>query len=498
MRCRRIVRGKYDELGSGNPSAGRSRCIDGDLTEFVPIADRDLFVGALHLQAGASNDLRILDEWYNRKGGGMTNTELLERRYKYLGTHSPLFYENPLHIVRGEGVWLWDADGNKYLDAYNNVPHVGHCHPRVVAALSTQADTLNTHTRYLHENVVDYVARLTGTFDESLGVAIIACTGSEAVEIALRMARLHTGGEGIIVSNDTYHGNTAAVFELATTFQPAGAQLAPRIRSISPPDSFRALNGLSGEALGDAYANEVQAAIDSFHAAGIKLAGMIVCPAFANEGLLDVPEGYMAKAMAMVRTAGGLYIADEVQAGFGRTGNHMWGYQWFDGVVPDIVTLGKPMGNGHPISGVIARADLIDEFGASGMYFNTFGGNPVSCAVAMAVLQVLEEEELLQNAVDVGAYVGDGLRALQDKYDVIGDVRQKGMFFAVDMVRDRETLEPADTEATQVVEGMLARGILMSRIGRRACILKMRPPMPFNRENADRLLSTLDECFAYL
>jgi 4-aminobutyrate aminotransferase-like enzyme len=312
------------------------------------------------------------------------------------------------------------------------------------------------------------------------------------------MARLHTGGEGIIVSNDTYHGNTAAVWELATTFQPADATLAPRIRSIAPPDSYRALHGLEGDALADAYADEVQAAIDSFSAAGIKLAGIIVCPAFANEGLLDVPHGYMARAMAKVRAAGGLFIADEVQAGFGRTGHHMWGYQWFDGVVPDIVTLGKPMGNGHPISAVIARPDLIDEFGSSGMYFNTFGGNPVSCAVALAVLDVLEEEQLMQNAVTVGGYVGDGLRQLQEKYDVIGDVRQKGMFFAVEMVKDRDTREPADAEAKRIVESMLARGILMSRIGRRGCILKMRPPMPFNRENADQLLSTLDDCFATL
>jgi 4-aminobutyrate aminotransferase-like enzyme len=428
----------------------------------------------------------------------VANTELLERRYRYLGRHSPLFYENPLHIVRGEGVWLWDADGNRYLDAYNNVPHVGHCHPRVVEALKSQASTLNTHTRYLHDNIVDYVERLTGTFDESLAMAMIACTGSEANEIALRMARQHTGGEGIIVSNDTYHGNTAAVFELATTFQAADAPLAPRIRSIPPPDSYRALHNLDGEALADAYTDEVQAAIDSFDEAGIKLAGIILCPEFANEGLLDVPEGYMHKAISKVRAAGGLFIADEVQGGFGRTGNHMWGHQWFEGLVPDIVTLGKPMGNGHPISGVVARADLIDEFGASGMYFNTFGGNPVSCAVAMAVLQVLEEEELLQNAVSVGGYVGNGLRELQKKYDLIGDVRQKGMFFAVDMTRDHETREPADTEAKQIVEGMLARNILMSRIGRRGCILKMRPPMPFDRDHADLLLSTLDDCFAAL
>lgn len=427
----------------------------------------------------------------------MTESSLLERRYAILGKHSPLFYDEPLHLVRGEGVWIYDVDGNRYLDAYNNVPHVGHCHPYVVEALSNQAATLNTHTRYLHENIVRYAERVVATFDDSLSMMMLACTGSEANEIAIRMARGHTGGMGLICSSDTYHGNTASVFELGTTFNPETFSPAENVRTVPPPDSYRALNGLEGEVLADAYTAEVQKAIDSFTEAGIKLAAVLFCPAFTNEGLINVPKGFMEKAIKKVRDAGGLYIADEVQAGFGRTGHHWWAHQW-DTVVPDIVTLGKPIGNGHPMSGVVARADLIDEFGASGMYFNTFGGNPVSCAVGNAVLDVLENENLMQNAIDVGDYVLAGLEKLKDKHDVIGDVRNKGMFFAVDMVKDRATKEHAGDEAKRLVEFMLENKILISRIGREGSILKMRPPMPFAREHADILLTTLDKAFAAL
>jgi 4-aminobutyrate aminotransferase-like enzyme len=427
----------------------------------------------------------------------MTNQSLLERRYAVLGKHSPLFYDSPLHLVRGEGVWVYDIDGNRYLDAYNNVPHVGHCHPHVVEALSKQAATLNTHTRYLHENIVRYAERMVNTFDDSLSMMMLACTGSEANEVAIRMARQHTSGMGLICTNDTYHGNTASVFELGTTFKDSTFEPAKHVRANPPPDSYRGINGLEGEALADAYANEVQKAIDSFSEQGIKLAAAVFCPAFANEGMLNIPTGFMQKAIKKVRDAGGLYIADEVQAGFGRTGHHMWAHQW-DTVIPDIVTMGKPMGNGHPMSGVVARGDLIDEFGASGMYFNTFGGNPVSCAVGNAVLDVLENENLLQNAIDVGDYVLQGLKKLQDKHDVMGDVRNKGMFFAVDMVTDRQTKDPAGQQAKQIVEFMLENKILMSRIGRSGSILKMRPPMPFAKDHADLLLSTLDEAFQSL
>jgi 4-aminobutyrate aminotransferase-like enzyme len=271
------------------------------------------------------------------------------------------------------------------------------------------------------------------------------------------------------------------------------AKATRRVRSFPIPDSYNGPQGIAPDALADHYADAVKNAIDAFAADGIKFAGLLICPDFANEGLVNVPEGFLGKALAHVRAAGGLFIADEVQGGFGRTGRHWWSHQWY-GEVPDIVTMGKPMGNGHPISGVVARADLVDEFGEWAMYFNTFAGNPVSCAAALAVLDVLEQERLLENAVDTGAYVAAGLRKLQDRHSLIGDVRDKGLFFGVELVLDRASKAPATQETTRVVNAMRQNGVLISRIGRHDNILKMRPPMPFNREHADLLLSTLGDC----
>jgi 4-aminobutyrate aminotransferase-like enzyme len=421
----------------------------------------------------------------------MTNVqELVERRERLLGPGNPLFYDDPVHLVRGEGVWLHDADGNRFLDCYNNVPCVGHCHPRVVEALCAQAGTLNTHTRYLHENILDYAENLLAKFDDSLDRVAIGCTGSEANDLALRIARVNTGGEGFICTNATYHGNTTAVAQLSSIFEPIGGY-GDNIRTVSWPDSYRALNGLEGEALADAYADEVRVAINALQENGAGFAGMIVCPIFANEGLPEIPAGYMEKAIGYVRAAGGVYIADEVQAGFGRTGR-WWGHE-DSGVVPDIVTLGKPMGAGHPISGVVARGELLDNYRRHEMYFNTFGGNPVSCAVAMAVVDVIDDERLIENAAAVGSYVLDVFRELQSRHEMIGDVRGNGLFFGIDLVSDRETKEPAADKAQAIVNGMRHKGILMSRIGEHDNVLKLRPPLCFSKENADLLVSTLDE-----
>lgn len=421
------------------------------------------------------------------------NHTLLQRRYQTMGHSSPLFYNQPLHLVRGEGVWLFDNEGQRYLDVYNNVPHVGHCNPRVVEALHRQASTLNTHTRYLNENVVQYIERLTATFDEGLSMAMLTCTGSEANELALRMARHCTGGEGVIVTEAAYHGNTSAVAEIGTGFMPE-AKNSNRVKVFSIPDSYRGLEGVSQDNLADAYAVQVQQAIDEFEAEGIKLAGMLVCPDFANEGLLNVPKGFMEKATAMVRQAGGVLIADEVQAGFGRSGHHFWAHQQYD-ITPDIVTMGKPMGNGHPLAGVVARPDMIEEFTRAAMYFNTFGGNPVSAAVGMAVLDSLEQDQLLQNAISTGDYVVRGLKKLQHKYELIGDIRSLGMFFAVELVNDRQQKTPAPEQAEQIMNLMKQQGVLISRIGIYDNILKLRPPMPFQPEHADLLLETLDRVF---
>lgn len=415
---------------------------------------------------------------------------LIKRRERLLGPGNPLFYDDPVHLVRGEGVWLFDADGQKYLDCYNNVPCVGHCHPQVVEALCKQAGTLNTHTRYLDEHLLDYADSLLAKFDQSLDRLALACTGSEANELALRMAKLNTGGEGFICTNATYHGNTAAVAQLNSIFEPFEGY-GDHIRMVNWPDSYRAKYELEGSALTDAYADEVRHAIESFEESGIKFAGMIVCPIFANEGLPNVPEGYMQKAVGYVRDAGGLYIADEVQAGFGRTGQ-WWGHT-SSGVIPDILTLGKPMGAGHPISGVVARGELLDKYRSREMYFNTYGGNPVSCAVGLAVLEVIEKEGLVENAASVGQYVLQEFMGLQAKYEFIGDVRGRGLFFGIDLVKDRATKEPDAASAKRVVNELRNRGILMSKIGEHDNVLKLRPPLCFSQENADQLCTTLDD-----
>ncbi|WP_372598497.1 aspartate aminotransferase family protein [Amphritea sp.] len=420
-----------------------------------------------------------------------TNIELLQRRYKVMGKSSPLFYEKPLHLVRGEGVWLYDHQGNRYLDVYNNVPHVGHCNPRVVEALHRQASTLNIHTRYLHDNIVEYMERLTATFDDGLSMAMLTCTGSEANELALRMARFFTGNQGIIVTDFAYHGNTEAVAELGTGFMPE-AKHTKRVKSFAIPDSYRGISGVAENDLANAYVAQVQQAIDEFEAEGINVAGMLVCPDFANEGLLTVPKGFLEKATALVRKAGGVLIADEVQAGFGRSGTHFWAHQRYD-LTPDIVTMGKPMGNGHPLAGVVARVDMIEAFSKEAMYFNTFGGTPVSCAVGMAVLDALQEDRLMENAVSTGAYVTAGLRKLQEKYPLIGDVRDLGMFFGVELVQNRTTKAPAIVESRRIINLMRERGVLISTIGVTGSILKLRPPMPFQPEHADLLISTLDD-----
>jgi len=416
------------------------------------------------------------------------NDSLLERRFRVLGRGAPLFYDEPLHVVRGEGVWLFDADGTRYLDAYNNVPIVGHCHPRVVEAITRQASELNVHTRYLHENIVRYAERLTATFD-GLDMVMFTCTGSEANDLALRMARLLTGSEGIICSNNTYHGNTAAVDELSTTFR-GGQASSSRVRAVPFPETYRPLRGLQGTELADAYVSEVRTCIEQFQRSGIGLAGLLVCPIFANEGLPEVPSGFVERAARLVREAGGFVIFDEVQSGFARTGE-FWGHHG-TGVVPDIVTLGKPMGNGHPIGAVVSKSSIVNAFRDRVMYFNTFAGNPVACAAALAVLDVIERDGLLAHVRQVGPQVTGGLHALMAVHEGIGDVRGKGLFWAVELVTDRAARTPDPARARAVVNRMRDHGVLISRLGAHDNVLKIRPPLPFSEPDAALLLETLD------
>ena len=414
--------------------------------------------------------------------------KLLDRRRQLMGSAYRLFYDEPVHLVRGEGVWLWDADGCRYLDMYNNVPHVGHCHPRVVEAICQQARLLNTHTRYLHENVVDLAERLTDKLPQALDTAMFCCTGSEANELALRIARTVTGGTGIVVTDFAYHGNTQAIYEITTESCPP-EERPDYVVTVPSPDTYR--GRYRGEDAADRYASHAGDAIDLLQRRGIRPAAFVVDTIVSSGGVVSPPPGYLRKVAEIIRAAGGLFIADEVQPGFGRTGRNFWGFE-ADDFVPDIVTMGKPMGNGHPVSAVVARSELVSEFGAHGRYFNTFGGNPVSCAAALAVLDVIEEEGLQRNALDIGTRLVDGLWQLAERHGCIGDVRGSGLFLALELVTDRDDRSPATELAARIVNDMRHRGVLTSSIGPDANILKLRPPMVLSAEDADHMLATLD------
>ncbi len=416
----------------------------------------------------------------------MTDTEaLLARRRRLLGPNVPTFYEEPVQIVRGEGVWLWDADGRRYLDCYNNVAHVGHCHPKVVAAIAAQAATLNTHTRYLHDGILDYAERLTGKFGHDLSTVMMVCSGSEANDDALRMGQAMTGKTGMIATDNTYHGNTALVSQLSTRRPPIGGY-APNVRLVPSPDTLRAPDG------GTTFAAHVAQAIAELEASGHGFASLMLCPFFANEGFPALPKGFLDATVEVVRRAGGILIADEVQPGFGRLGTHWWGHEAL-GFAPDVVTIGKPMANGHPVAAVVARPDVMQAFRNAFGYFNTFGGNPVSCAAALATLEVIEAEGLVVNAREVGAYALERLRAL--RHPMIADVRGAGLFFGVEFT-EAGNLTPAPDFVIRLVEGMRRHGVLLNKIGRGANTLKIRPPMPFSRENVDLLVQTLEAVLA--
>ena len=417
--------------------------------------------------------------------------QLLSDRARLMGPNVSTFYDDPLHLVKGDGVWLWDAEGRKYLDCYNNVPHVGHCNPRVVEAISRQAGTLNTHTRYLHDGILSYIERLTSTMDASLDTAIMTCTGSEANDIALRMAEAVTGKRGIISTDATYHGNTSLVSQLSKSNIPTvGFGLNQYFRYVDAPDSYR-----HPDPDGTVFAAKVAAQIESLEEDGTGFAALVVCPYFLNEGFPDNPDGWLKPTADVVRRAGGLLICDEVQSGFGRTGMHMWAHEKM-GVVPDVVVLGKPMANGHPVGGVVANGDIVADFRNGYRYFNTFGGNPVSCAAAMAVLDEIADKDLIANAQTVGTYARKRMQDLALKHEVIGDVRGSGLIFGAEMVTDRSAKTPASAFTDRVINALRHRGIILSKLGRHKNTLKIRPPMPFSKDNADLLFDTLDTVLA--
>jgi len=419
--------------------------------------------------------------------------QIIDRRDRVLGAGTPLFYNSPLHIVRGDGVHVYDADGRRYVDMYNNVPCVGHANPHVVEAMARQQSTLNVHSRYLHEGIIEFAERLVGLHCPSIESVVFSCSGTEAVEVALRMARIATGKRGIVCTDATYHGNSEAVSKL--TRLAVGQNSIPDVRSFPFPEMFRPLvPGASEAELADAYLARLEAAIRSFQDSGVGFAGLIVCSILANEGLPDIPRGFMERAAAMVRAAGGVVIADEVQAGYCRTGR-WWGYE-VSGFQPDIVVTGKPMGNGLPLAATAASRALVETFRAATRYFNTFASSPLQAAVGMAVLDVIERDGLRENVAAVGSELKRALIERKARCSAIGDVRGHGLFIAIEMVKDDGTPDPE--RAVDVVNRLKDKGFLTSNAGVFRNTVKIRPPLVFRQEHAEAFVAAFDEVIADL
>ena len=416
--------------------------------------------------------------------------ELIARHKQLLGS-ATLFYDEPVNIVRGEGAWLFDKQGKHYLDMYNNVPCVGHANPHVVEAISRQMATLSVHSRYLHEGVLDYAERLLALHHDFLDNVIFACSGTEAVDIALNMARFATGGQGIICTDATYHGNSTEVRKMSRTSR-SGASLDRNFWAIPFPQSYRPIKaGLSGSDLTNAYLDEVQAAIDDFRDNNVPFAGMIVCSILANEGLLDIPVNFMPGAAALVREAGGVMIADEIQAGYCRSGS-FWGYET-TGFTPDIAVMGKPMGNGLPLSAVVANHKLVATFRERTRYFNTFASGPLQAAAGAAVLDVIEEENLLATSSELGDYLRSELRQMQKKNAAMAEVRGCGLFVGIEWVSNRETKEADPVGAWKAVNIMKDKGFLIGSAGAQNNVVKIRPPLILQKQQVDLFLTAFEE-----
>jgi 4-aminobutyrate aminotransferase-like enzyme/Ser/Thr protein kinase RdoA (MazF antagonist) len=416
-----------------------------------------------------------------------------ERRRRLLGPSLSLSYRRPLEIVRGSGQFLYDETGRAYLDVVNNVAHVGHGHPRVVAAGARQMAVLNTNTRYLHESILRYAERLTATLPNPLSVCFFVCSGSEANELALRLARAHTKARDLVVVDGAYHGNTAALVDASPyKFDGPGGNGAPsHVRKVPMPDDYRGLHRRSDPARGENFARHVAQAAQAARDRGGRLAAFLCESLLSCGGQIVLPPGYLEAAYGHAREAGAVCIADEVQVGFGRVGSHFWGFQT-QGVVPDIVTMGKPIGNGHPLAAVVTTPAIAASF-ANGMeYFNTFGGNPVSCEIGLAVLDVMESERLQERAARVGGRLRAGLEELVRRHPIVGDARGMGLFLGIELVRDRATLDPAAEEAAYIVERMKDHGILLSTDGPLHNVIKMKPPLVFSEADADRVVAAYD------
>ena len=402
----------------------------------------------------------------------MNKQATLDVRKKLLGRNLSVAYRNPVKIVRGEMQYLYDDEGRRYLDAYNNVAHVGHCHPRVVAAGVEQMRTLNTNTRYLHDLILQYAEQLTATLPAPLSVCYFVNSGSEANELALRLARTHTKARDLIVLEHAYHGNTTTLIDISPYKHdgPGGGGPPEWVHKVSWKD-----------------VRQVVETVARVSSEGRDLCGFIAESMPSVAGQIILPNGYLNEIYRVVRNAGGVCIADEVQTGYGRIGTHFWAFEHY-GAIPDIVALGKPIGNGHPIGAVITTPEIADSFNNGMEFFSTFGGNTVSCAIGLAVLQVVQEEQLQQHALNVGNHLLEGLKDLQRHHETIREVRGSGLFIGVELVKDDQ---PATQQAETIVNRMRDEGILLGTDGPHHNVLKIRPPMPFSHADADLLLAVL-------
>lgn len=412
--------------------------------------------------------------------------QLLDRRDRVLGPSYRLFYREPVAVASAQGVWLQGMDGRTYLDAYNNVPAIGHSHPAVTEAVSRQVATLNTHTRYLTEPIVDYAERLLSKFPAPLERVTFACTGSEAIDLAIRTARYQTGRTGLIVTEHAYHGTTLAASEISPSLGPNNS-IGAHVVTFPSIDTART----PADRVGPELVTSVRAAIRELDDRGIGVAAIILDSIFSSDGVQADPAGFLSEVVEAVHEAGGLYIADEVQPGFGRTGR-WWGFERH-GIEPDLVVLGKPMGNGMPVSALVGSVAAQEKFGADVRYFNTFGGNPVSIAAASAVLGVIESDGLVEHAARVGEMLMHGLESIASSVERAADVRGAGLFLAMDLGRSDDPTVPDPELAARVVNGMRDRGVLISASGPAAATLKIRPPLPFAEEHAEVLLETLEQ-----
>ncbi len=459
---------------------------------YVTISEKS--VGKLLKKLHSINPLKAEEIFRNACGLGpakigVPSEKIVELRRKYIGKSLRTHYKEPIKIVKGALQYLYDDKGKTYLDCVNNVAHVGHSNPKVVKAAQKQMTILNTNTRYLYDYLVKYAERLLEKFPEPLKVIFFVNSGSEANELALRLAYTYTGRKNMVVIDHAYHGNTSSLIDLSPyKFDgPGGNGPGLYTYKVIMPDTYR--GPYKDKNAGIKYANHVFETIERLKAEGKGLAGFIHEPLLGCGGQIPLPENYLKTVYKAVRKAGGVCIADEVQVGFGRVGTHFWGFEKQD-VIPDIVTLGKPIGNGHPLAAVVTIPEIAEAFNNGMEYFNTFGGNPVSCIVGLAVLDVIEEEKLQENALKTGNKIMEDFKELQKEYQVIGDVRGSGLFIGVELVKNPETIEPAPELANEIVERMKEEGVLLNTEGPYNNVLKIKPPIIFNEENAEQLTST--------